>query len=254
MIWALPRPAGFNIRLNHRGILRGLMEVAGVPATLEGAALVAIDKLDKVGMEGVRAELDDRGIPPQAAAHLLESMAAAPTDNAAMLDWLEQLLASSKVGSAGVADLRTVVAYSAYGPAADRLCIDAYLTARPLLHTGPIFEIEFPGLSGSGGGGGRYDQLIGMFSGQHIPSCGFSLGLERIMLLMEEGRAMFPYNSWASRNCSSLGLMRRVRPRAWRWRTSSTQRGCAPISTPKRIATASSSSMARSGACAMRCC
>ena len=58
-------------------------------------------------------------------------------------------------------------------------------------YTGAIFEIEFPGFSGSGGGGGRYDELIGMFSGQNIPSCGFSLGLERIILLMEE-QNMFP--------------------------------------------------------------
>ncbi len=184
-------PDAFNIRLNHRSILRGLMEVAGVPAALEGAALVAIDKLDKMGMDGVRSELDQSGIPPQAVAHLLESMAAAPTGNAATLDWLETLLAPSEAGRAGVAGLRAVVAHSAYGPAADRLRVDAYLARGLSYYTGPIFEIEFPGLSGSGGGGGRYDDLIGMFSGQRVPACGFSLGLERIMLLMEE-RAMYP--------------------------------------------------------------
>ncbi len=184
-------PDAFAIRLNHRGVLHGLMEVAGVPAALEGAALVAIDKLDKVGMEGVRAELEQRGLPAPAAAALLESMATAPAGNVAMLDWLETLLAPSHVGTQAVAVLRAVVAYSAHGPAAERLRVDAYLARGLSYYTGPIFEIEFPGLSGSGGGGGRYDDLIGMFSGQQIPACGFSLGLERIMLIMEE-REMFP--------------------------------------------------------------
>ncbi len=182
---------GFAIRINHRMILRGLMEVAGVPHDLEGAALVAIDKLDKIGLEGVRKELDARGIPAAAADSLLASMAAAPAENGETAAWLGDLLESSEVGSRGVAELKQVVALSADGPAAEHLRIDPYLARGLSYYTGPIFEIEFPGLSGSGGGGGRYDDLIGMFSGQTIPACGFSLGLERIILIMEE-RGMFP--------------------------------------------------------------
>jgi len=182
---------GFAIRINHRMILRGLMEVAGVPHDLEGAALVAIDKLDKIGMEGVRKELDARGIPAAAAERLLASMAAAPADNVAVLGWLTDLLESSEVGSRGVAELKQVVALSTEGPAGAHLRVDPYLARGLSYYTGPIFEIEFPGLSGSGGGGGRYDDLVGMFSGQTIPACGFSLGLERIILIMEE-RSMFP--------------------------------------------------------------
>ena len=136
-------------------------------------------------------ELDARGIPTMAAESLLESMAAAPSENGETLAWLDSLLASSEVGSRGVAELKQVVALSADGPAADHLRIDPYLARGLSYYTGPIFEIEFPGLSGSGGGGGRYDDLVGMFSGQAIPACGFSLGLERIILIMEE-RAMFP--------------------------------------------------------------
>ena len=182
---------GFAIRLNHRMILRGLMEVAGVPHDLEGAALVAIDKLDKIGLDGVRKELDARGIPATAADSLLTSMAAAPAENGETVAWLGDLLESSEVGSRGVAELKQVVALSAGGPAAEHLRIDPYLARGLSYYTGPIFEIEFPGLSGSGGGGGRYDDLVGMFSGQTIPACGFSLGLERIILIMEE-RGMFP--------------------------------------------------------------
>jgi histidyl-tRNA synthetase len=181
----------FALRLNHRGILRGLMETAGVPAAQESEVLVAIDKLDKIGMEGVRQELDGRGIAPAIVTKLLQTMSDAPTDNVETLLWLSDLLEESAAGSKGVAELKRVVAYSAGGPAANYLRIDPYLARGLSYYTGSIFEIEFPGFSGSGGGGGRYDELIGMFSGQNIPSCGFSLGLERIILLMEE-QAMFP--------------------------------------------------------------
>ncbi|MCC6455211.1 MAG: histidine--tRNA ligase [Caldilineaceae bacterium] len=182
----------FAVRLNHRGILRGLMEVAGVPSVSEETVLVAIDKLDKIGMDGVRRELDERGIETATSTKLLETMAAAPTtDNGEMLAWLSDLLEHSEVGSKGVADLRQVLLLSAQGPAADYLRVDPYLARGLSYYTGPIYEIDFPGFSGSGGAGGRYDDLVGMFSGQSIPACGFSLGLERILLLMEE-QNMFP--------------------------------------------------------------
>ena len=181
----------FMIRLNHRGILKGLMQVAGVPATLEGVTLIAIDKLDKIGIEGVRSELSRRGIDERAAGALLDSLAATPTGNEERLSWLTSLVAQSDEGRAGVADLQSVLSCVASGSAESRIRIDPYLARGLSYYTGPIFEVEFPQLGISGGGGGRYDGLVGMFSGQQIPACGFSLGLERILLLMEE-RAMFP--------------------------------------------------------------
>jgi histidyl-tRNA synthetase len=181
----------FALRLNHRGILRGLMETAGVPLELEGAAMVTIDKLDKIGMDGVRRELDQRGIPPASAESLLSTLQSAPAENAETLTWLGHLLCESEPGSKGVSELQSVMCYSAGGPASGYLRVDPALARGLSYYTGPIFEIEFPGLSGSGGGGGRYDDLVGMFSGQAIPACGFSLGLERILLIMEE-RGMFP--------------------------------------------------------------
>ncbi len=184
-------PESFAIRLNHRAVLRALMEATGVPAALENEALVAIDKLDKIGRDGVRRELLERGIAEATADRLLATMDAAPADNAALLAWLDDLLQGTAAGPLAVADLRRVLELSAAGPAAEHLRVDPYLARGLSYYTGPIFEIEFPGLSGSGGGGGRYDELVGMFSGQNIPACGFSLGLERIVLLMEE-RGMFP--------------------------------------------------------------
>lgn len=181
----------FMLRLNHRGILRGLMETAGVQPDLEDSALVAIDKLDKIGLDGVAAELTERGVGRAAAESLLQTMAGVPAANGAILDWLAELLQGSELGTRGVAELRRVIDYCRYGPAAGRLRVDPYLARGLSYYTGPIFEIEFPGFGSSGGGGGRYDDLIGMFSGQTIPACGFSLGLERIILIMEE-QGMFP--------------------------------------------------------------
>ncbi|MEM7534388.1 MAG: histidine--tRNA ligase [Chloroflexota bacterium] len=181
----------FALRLNHRGVLRGMMEVSGVPMDKEDQALIAIDKLDKIGMDGVRKELGERGIEDAAADKLLAIMDSAPTGNDAIVPWLTDVLEESETGSKGVADLKNVLGYAAYGPAANHIKLDPYLARGLSYYTGPIFEIEFEGLSGSGGGGGRYDDLVGMFSGQTIPACGFSLGLERIILIMQE-RGMFP--------------------------------------------------------------
>ena len=184
-------PDAFVIRLNHRGILHGLMEVAGVPAAQEALTTVALDKLDKIGLDGVAGELAARGLDAAVAERLLAVMAAAPDGNIATIAWLSDLLEESEKGSRGVSELKEVVAFSAHGPAADRLRIDPYLARGLSYYTGAIYEVEMPGVSGSGGAGGRYDKLIGMFSGKSVPSCGFSLGFERIILLMEE-RNLFP--------------------------------------------------------------
>lgn len=181
----------FGIRLNHRAILRGLMETAGVPSELEDSALVAIDKLDKIGLQGVRAELHERGVETGSADRLLQAMGDLPSDNAELLNWLESHLVDSPQSAAGVENVRKILAYCQYGPAAGHMRVDPYLARGLSYYTGAIFEIEFPSFGSSGAGGGRYDELIGMFGGQNIPACGFSLGLERIILLMQE-QDMFP--------------------------------------------------------------
>ncbi|MBP6440847.1 MAG: ATP phosphoribosyltransferase regulatory subunit, partial [Caldilineaceae bacterium] len=135
---------GFALRLNHRKVLRGLMELAGVPQEMENAALVAVDKLDKIGLERVQGELLERGIAPEAADRLLANMNAVPADMVACLQWLAAILADSTQGSQGVAELQQVAAFSAAGPAAEHLRIDPYLARGLSYYTGPIFEIEFP--------------------------------------------------------------------------------------------------------------
>jgi len=183
--------SSFTIRINHRAVLRSLMHVAGIDSQLEEGALVAVDKLDKIGLDAVHSELIERGIPEASAAQLINRLKEAPEENAEMIEWLKSLLTSSSEGLEGVADLETVLRYASSGAAAHHIRIDPYLARGLSYYTGPIFEVAVENYGGSVGGGGRYDDLIGMFSGRKIPACGFSLGLERILLIMEE-QALFP--------------------------------------------------------------
>jgi histidyl-tRNA synthetase len=150
-----------------------------------------VDKLDKIGLDAVHTELLERGIPEASAFQLIKRLREAPPQNAEALEWLASVLSSSPEGLEGVEDLETVLRYTLGGVAADHIRIDPYLARGLSYYTGPIFEVAVEGYGGSVGGGGRYDDLIGMFSGRKIPACGFSLGLERILLIMEE-QSLFP--------------------------------------------------------------
>jgi histidyl-tRNA synthetase len=182
----------FSIALNHRVILRSMIEAAGIDAALEGTALVAIDKLDKIGADGVRNELTQRGIADDAAAQLL-AMTAGPEalrDNAGRIEQLRQQLPMPAAQDA-LHDMASLLELTSDTAAGSRLHLTPALARGLSYYTGPIFEVVSDEFSGSLGGGGRYDNLVGMFSGKQVPAIGFSLGLERILMLMEEA-AMFP--------------------------------------------------------------
>jgi histidyl-tRNA synthetase len=176
----------FEVRLNHRQVLTGLLEIAGVPVPQHGDALVALDKLDKIGAEGVSKEFAARGIPEAAGVEALAFFTAAAASPEPALARLTALLA----GHEGVANLAAIVRLVESTPAAGRIRIDPSLARGLSYYTGAIMEIAVEGI-GSLGGGGRYDTLIGMFLGRDVPACGFSLGLERIIVVMTE-RGMFP--------------------------------------------------------------
>jgi len=180
--------ADFTIRLNHRGVLAGLLEAAGVRPELHGAALVALDKLDKIGVEGVGKEFVARGIDePTAAAclRLFDDPGGRSPDEAVAR--IEQAMGAHP----SVDNLRAIVSAVGNTAAAQRIRIDPSLARGLSYYTGAILEIAVADLQGSLGGGGRYDGLIGMFLGRDVPACGFSLGLERILVVMSE-RGMFP--------------------------------------------------------------
>ena len=205
----------FTIRLNHRQVLAGVLAAAGVAADKHGEALVAIDKLDKVGREGVAREFEARGIAAESGEELLgffENLPAleraaefvadgggaagaskAAAYNHAALGRLVEFVGGHDAGAQGLENLRQIVEYAEACGVADRIKIDPSLARGLSYYTGAIMEISVPDLAGSLGGGGRYDNLVGMFSGKDIPACGFSLGLERIVVVMTE-RGMFPEN------------------------------------------------------------
>jgi histidyl-tRNA synthetase len=185
--------------LNHRGALTAWLELAGVAASQPGEALIALDKLDKVGVEGVRRELEARGIP--AAARFLDDFAQPPepaaaepparSGNDAVLRRLRARVGESAVGRTALDELEAIVELTSGGSAGSRLRVDPSLARGLSYYTGAIMELGVPELAGSLGGGGRYDSLVGMFLGRDVPACGISLGLERIIVVMTE-RGMFP--------------------------------------------------------------
>ncbi len=185
------------LRLNHRAVLSGVLDVAGLPADKHGEALVALDKLDKIGLDGVRAEYERRGLSGASAEAVLGILGSATlsgavaADNAATLDAVAAFVAGHDAASAGIANLREVLALAARTPASGQLRVDLTLARGLSYYTGCIMEMTVPDLAGSLGGGGRYDGLVGMFLGQPVPAAGFSLGLERILVVMGE-RSMFP--------------------------------------------------------------
>ena len=181
----------FSFRLNHRRLLTAMLDTFGIAEERHGDTLVALDKLDKIGVEGVSAELTARGVGAEQAAACLAFFTGVPVGPTDALASLKTLVAGHDSGRRAVEDLERILSLTAATPAAGRLRIDPSLARGLSYYTGAIMEATVPDLAGSLGGGGRYDNLIGMFLGRPIPACGFSLGLERILVVMSE-RNMFP--------------------------------------------------------------
>ncbi|HEY6360565.1 MAG TPA: histidine--tRNA ligase [Vicinamibacterales bacterium] len=179
----------FVIRMNHRQLLASLLAAAGVPPDRHASALVALDKLDKIGVDGVMKELAERGLDDASREALLSLFQSSAAE--AVLDRVESVIGADPAGMSALENVRAVLALLPGTPAAGKIRIDPSLARGLSYYTGAIWEITVADLPGSLGAGGRYDNLVGMFLGQNIPACGFSLGLERILVVMGE-RNMFP--------------------------------------------------------------
>jgi histidyl-tRNA synthetase len=172
---------GTTIRLSDRRFLAAFAADCGVPASLRDAFFIALDKLDKIGWDGVRAELAGLGLDPAVVSAVVEKIQG-------LMDVppgkLATVLADSVPGLAGdvIEDL------AATGSSLDRQGVswqfDPTLVRGMGYYTGQVFEIMHPGMTSSVAGGGRYDQLIGRSLGRDVPACGFSLGFERIVDLL----------------------------------------------------------------------
>ncbi len=193
----------FNLRLNHRNIIEGLLDSSLIPKSKYADCLVALDKLDKVGVEGVDESLAASGISEESRKLLrkiLQPAAEMPAYliehnpvgwNDMILQSLSKLIGNHTIAQHGITELREILRLTKISPAKGQIIVDPTLARGLSYYTGAIMEINVKDLAGSLGGGGRYDNLVGMFSGQDVPACGFSLGLERIIVVMTES-GMFP--------------------------------------------------------------
>ncbi len=194
MIFAILSELGFKefvTKLNHRQVLTALGEYSGVPTESLGGLYRAIDKLEKIGRDGVRAEMVKNQIPAPAVEKIL-ALLDLPTDDLAA--WRETLRAYPR-GIAGIDELEQLTQHTrALGVNPARLQVDLTMVRGLEYYTGPIFEtvVTEPKI-GSLTGGGRYDGLIGLFSKTALPATGTTVGIERIIDVMDELR-MFPPN------------------------------------------------------------
>lgn len=183
------------IKINNRKILAAIAEVAGIPDLLTDMT-VAIDKLDKIGKDGVRREMTERGIPDSAIDRIEQIL------EVRSLDGLSEHLLGNASGEKGIEELRTVFAYLEGGPLVHELAFDVTLARGLNYYTGCIFEVQAVNAQmGSLGGGGRYDNLTGVFGLEGFSGVGISFGAERIYDVMEEA-GLFPAE--ASDNLKAL--------------------------------------------------
>jgi histidyl-tRNA synthetase len=177
----------FTISISHRRLLEGLARSAGVPAYLAQTVYRSVDKLHKVGVGGVRTELTEAGVSDEAAERLL-ALIGQSGDNRALIEALREGAGDDPEVLAALenlAELFTLLESLAPGKECFRL--DLTLARGLDYYTGIVYEatVDEPKV-GSVSGGGRYDGLVGMFSGREIPAMGISIGLERIIEVAEE--------------------------------------------------------------------
>jgi histidyl-tRNA synthetase len=178
----------FEVRINDRKILDGMVEGLGMGAEGKAKVFRSLDRLDKVGEEGVARELAAMGLPEGKAASVLEFTHFRGQE---AIDYVAKELASSKAAMEGVEELKRIEALSGAFGLGGAMRIDFSLVRGLDYYTGPVFEIRTKTAQiGSIGGGGRYDRLIERFGGPPTPATGISLGVERLYeVLMEKIRA-----------------------------------------------------------------
>ena len=178
---------GFQIRINDRRILAAMAAACGFPEDRFGEVFIILDKMDKIGMDGAAKELVESGFTQESTDAYI-SLFKGLDEAEDQLSYLEQKLAAV-IAPQVIPDLRAVIESVDGVKEADfRIVFDPTIVRGMGYYTGTIFEIAMPELGISCGGGGRYDAMVGKFTGKDVPACGFSIGFERIILiLMEQG-------------------------------------------------------------------
>ena len=177
----------FTIRVNDRKILKAMAQYSGFPKESYDTVFIILDKMDKIGLDGVAKELEKEGFAKESIDTYLGLFQEITKDVNGVRYCKEKLkdVMDPKVAE----DLETIISsVDAVKTANFKMEFDPTLVRGMSYYTGPIFEIAMDEYGGSVGGGGRYDEMIGKFTGNNVAACGFSIGFERIvMLLLERG-------------------------------------------------------------------
>ena len=181
----------FQIRINDRQILKAMAAYSGFPEESYDSVFITLDKMDKIGLEGVEEELLGNGFDKACVDKylgLFKGLEAAEDKVAYLAETLGEYLAEEvHVGLREIMDSVSATKASEF-----EIVFDATLVRGMSYYTGTIFEIAIPEFGGSCGGGGRYDKMVGKFTGKDVPACGFSIGFERIVLLLMESGFKVP--------------------------------------------------------------
>ena len=181
----------FQIRINDRRILKAMAAYAEFPESAYDSVFITLDKMDKIGLSGVREELISNGYSQAQCDKYLELFTEVEKADNGVLYLMDKL--SDYLDAEVMASFREILD-SVQATKADsfELVFDPTLVRGMSYYTGTIFEVAMPEFGGSCGGGGRYDKMVGKFTGKDVPACGFSIGFERIVLLLLESGFQVP--------------------------------------------------------------
>ncbi len=184
----------FQIRINERRILKAMAAYSGFSEESYDTVFIILDKMDKIGLEGVAAELEKSGFAKDSIEKYLSLFRnmEGKEDVAEGISYLAGQLGECLDGDVAKSLTEIAACVNDTKAAEFALVFDPTLVRGMSYYTGTIFEIAMPEFGGSCGGGGRYDKMIGKFTGKDVPACGFSIGFERIILLLLESGFQVP--------------------------------------------------------------
>ena len=184
----------FEIRINDRRILKAMAAYSGFAEEDYDSVFITLDKMDKIGLEGVEKELIEDGYGEECVAKYL-SLFKGMQESQDTLAFIEEKMTGILEEEVKTSFREIVESVNATKGDHFKLVFDPTLVRGMSYYTGTIFEIAMPEFGGSCGGGGRYDKMVGKFTGKDVPACGFSIGFERIILLLMESGFKVPNQS-----------------------------------------------------------
>ncbi len=186
----------FQIRINERRILKAMAAYSGFSEEDYDTVFIILDKMDKIGLEGVAAELENSGYAKEAVDRYVSLFAGLQDGDgagASLTELADILIKAGALEEEVKTNLQEIISsVKATKASSFEIVFDPTLVRGMSYYTGTIFEIAMPEFGGSCGGGGRYDRMVGRFTGKDVPACGFSIGFERIILLLLESGFRVP--------------------------------------------------------------